>query len=407
MCGAVLSAAPREALARPAELDVALAIQTFRPHVGGAELQLERLLPHLAARGIHTEVMTRAVPGHARREPIAGSVVHRTALAGESPAASIAYVVGALAHVRRRRRQLALVHAHGALSPATIALGARRLGLPCLVTVLGTGPHGDLARVARKPLGAARARRLVASAWFAALSADARDELRAHGVPADRILALPNGVDVDVHRPADARERARLRATLGLAPDRFVAVFVGRLQPVKDVDTLLATARRLPALDLVVVGDGPERARLEAAARGLGLDGRVTFHGASARVPDVLRAADAFLLSSHGEGMSNALLEAMACGLPCLASRSVGGARELLAPGRGLLVADGDPAAWASAVQRLIARPGERAALGAAAAAHVASTLSLPAAADRLAAAYATIVRAEREGRGEREGRRP
>ena len=231
---------------------------------------------------------------------------------------------------------------------------------PILVTVLGTGEHGDLSRLARKPLGRTRAQLLFRWAWFAALSAEAGQELRARGVPPGRVLALPNGVDLDVHRPATAEERRRLRKRLGLPPDRFVASFVGRLHPVKDVDTLLAAAARVPELTLVVVGDGPERRRLEAKAHELGIESRVIFRGLSSDVADVLRASDAFLLSSHGEGMSNALLEAMACGLPCLASRSVGGAQELLGTGRGLLLADGDVSAWAMAIQRLLDEPALR-----------------------------------------------
>jgi L-malate glycosyltransferase len=396
MRGPVLSAGARE---RPAAgLRAAVAIQSFRPQIGGAELQLERLLPRLADRAISTEVLTRAVRGWPRREAIAGSVVHRTAVAGESPAAAIVYVVAALAHVARRRARIDLVHAHGALSPATIALGARLLGLPCLVTVLGTGQRGDLARLARKPLGRTRARLLSRSAWFAALSAEAREELLACGVPAERILVLPNGVDLDVYRPADDPERRVLRRALDLPSDRFLATFVGRLHPVKDVDTLLAATAGVPELELVIVGDGPERGRLEAKARRLGVAGRVTFRGATPRVVDVLRASDAFLLSSHGEGMSNALLEAMACGLPCLASRSVGGAPELLSDGRGLLLADGDAAAWSATLQRLVDDPALRTRLGSAAAGHVDAALSLDAAADRLARAYATIAGAPARG---------
>src|SRR5436190_6522816 len=199
-------------------LYAALAIQTFRPFIGGAELQLERLLPHLAERGVRTEVLTRAVQGTPQSERVAGSIVHRTRVCGESPLASIVYVAGALVHLLRRRSQIDLVHAHGALSPGTIALGARLLGLPCLVTVLGTGDWGDLARLARKPLGGMRARLLFRWGWFAALSAEAREELLARGVPADRIFTLPNGVDLRVHRPATAEQRARLREQLGLAP---------------------------------------------------------------------------------------------------------------------------------------------------------------------------------------------
>ena len=131
---------------------------------------------------------------------------------------------------------------------------------------------------------------------------------------------------------------------------------MGRLHPVKDVDTLLAASARLPELSLVVVGDGPERGRLEAKAAQLGVSDASSFWAQSSRVADVLRACDSFALSSHGEGMSNALLEAMACGLPCLVSRIRLEEHVSCSPhGRGLLVADGDPAAWTAAIERVAA----------------------------------------------------
>jgi glycosyltransferase involved in cell wall biosynthesis len=329
--------------------------------------------------------------GTPRTEPIPGTLIRRTPVAGESVLASLVYVTAAFGHLVRRRSSIDLVHAHGALSPATIALAGRLLGLPCLVTVLGTGPHGDLARLAGKPLGRVRTRVLFRFAWFAALSADARRELLERGVPPERVLDLPNGVDVDAYRPAAPHDRLALRERHGLPADGFVGTFVGRLHPVKDVDTLLGAAARVPALSLAIVGDGPERARLEAEAARLGLQGRVRFVGESAEVPELLRASDAFLLSTHGEGMSNALLEGMACGLPCLASRSVGGAAQLLEDGRGELLEDGNVDAWAAAVQRLVDEPGLRDSMGTAAASYVARELSLEAAADRLAQAYARI----------------
>jgi glycosyltransferase involved in cell wall biosynthesis len=312
-------------------------------------------------------------------------------VAGESPLASVVYVGVALGRLLRDRSRIDLVHAHGALSPATIALGARLAGLPSVVTVLGTGQHGDLARLVRKPLGRARARMLFRTAWFVALSDDAREELVGHGVPAERIRVIPNGVDIADHRPASADERTPLRDELGLPAGGFLGTFVGRLHPVKDVDTLLAATARVPELSLVVVGDGPDRGRLEMEAARLDVSDRVIFQGQSRRVPDLLRASDVFLLSSPGEGMSNALLEAMASGLPCLASRTVGGARELLANGRGLLVADGDVAAWAGAIRSVRDSPELASALGQAAAGHIAGSLSLESTADRLARAYAEI----------------
>ena len=127
---------------------------------------------------------------------------------GESPLAALVYVGAALAHLLRHRSRIDLVHAHGALSPATIALGGRLLGLPCLVTVLGAGPPGDLARLARKPLGRLRSRLLFRSAVFAALSTELREELIERGVAPERVLTLPNGVDLTVYRPA-GRRRAR------------------------------------------------------------------------------------------------------------------------------------------------------------------------------------------------------
>jgi glycosyltransferase involved in cell wall biosynthesis len=153
-------------------------------------------------------------------------------------------------------------------------------------------------------------------------------------------------------------------------PPRPRVVFTGRLHPQKNLDVLI---RAWPAVagatgaTLVLVGQGPERDRLEAEARALGVGDRVRFTGPVDDPADLLRAADVFVLPSVAEGMSNSLLEAMATALPCVAS-DIGGNHDLLAPeGAGVLVADGSPEGWAEALIGLLNDPARRQRLGAAA----------------------------------------
>jgi glycosyltransferase involved in cell wall biosynthesis len=368
---------------------VTMVIQSFAPIIGGAELQLERLLPYLAERGVEVTVLTRGHPKRPRSEAVAGGTVHRSPLAGRSAAASAVFVAGSLARFVRQRGSVDVVHTHGALSEGTIALGAALSGIPTVVMILRSGYWGDLERLLVKPLGARRMRALARRVSFIALSVESREELIAHGVPRARILVIPYGVDCSVYRPSDAEERAALRAELRL-PAGPLAVYIGRLTHVKRVDTVVEAAARADGLTLAVVGDGKERERLERLARERQVDERVHFVGFSDRVPDYLRTADLFVLPSRAEGMSNALLEAMACGLACVAT-PVSGSTELLRDGRGVLVDEGDVEAWGEALATLARDAPRRAALGEAAAAHVRDHLSIEQQADRLVDAYRSL----------------
>jgi glycosyltransferase involved in cell wall biosynthesis len=307
--------------------------------------------------------------------------------------ASIAYVGGALAGIVGRRGRIDVVHAHGALSPATIALGASFAGVPAVVTPLGAGAPGDLARVRRKPGGAWRLRQLAGRAHFVALSDELATELRALGAPPGRVHAIPNGFDAGVFRPPTAEERSRARDRVAIAGDRCCFVFVGRLHPVKQLDVVITALASVPDSDLLVVGDGPQREALQAHARTAGVGGRVHFAGARDDVVTYLHGADAFVLPSEAEGMSNALVEAMACGLPCLVTESISGTDALVGDGRGVPVVNDGADAWAKAMDAVrLDRPPARAA-GDAASRYVHATLSLDRTADRLAALYRELAR--------------
>ena len=217
-----------------------------------------------------------------------------------------------------------------------------------------------------------------------AISTRVAAELEKHGFPKERILVLPNAVDT-ARFGVGAASRAPGRP--------FVAVYVGRLVPEKDLTTLLAGWAQAFAgradVRLRLVGGGPLEAELRALADRLGVGGQVEFLGHRDQVEEVLAEAHVGVLPSRIEGLSNTLLEFMACGLPAIASR-VSGSEDFVRPGRnGWLHPVGDVAALAACLREAEALPAERLVeLGRNARADVESQASLPLVVGRLMELY-------------------
>jgi sugar transferase (PEP-CTERM/EpsH1 system associated) len=185
------------------------------------------------------------------------------------------------------------------------------------------------------------------------VSEDLREWLvRDVGVASERVECIPNGVDTRRFRPRRADE-ARLLPPGFLAPGGLAFGTAGRLAAIKDLPNVIRAFARVvtahPGARLAIVGDGEERAKCEALVREHRLERSVWLAGERSDVPQVLRALDVFVLGSRGEGMPNAVLEAMATGLPVVATR-VGGTPELVVPETGRLVPPGDPEALADAM---------------------------------------------------------
>jgi L-malate glycosyltransferase len=196
-------------------------------------------------------------------------------------------------------------------------------------------------------------------------SSAGKTQLEHEGVPANRIRVIPNGVTVERFTPVP-----------GVRPVRTI-VTVANLRAEKAHDVLLRAAARLspshPELSFVIAGDGPRAAELRAMSERLGVADRVRFVGHVDDVPSLLGAAQAFVLPSISEAFPNAVIEAMAAGLPVVAS-AVGGLLDLVDHGRtGLLVPPSDPEALAGAIAALVADPARAARIGAAAREDVAS----------------------------------
>lgn len=198
-----------------------------------------------------------------------------------------------------------------------------------------------------------------------------------------RAFVIPNAVDIarfGPHRGGDG------------APVEVVSV--GRLAPPKDFATLIDAVTQLPhgAVVVRILGDGPDRRRLEERCRTRGIEKWVRFEGMCADVARSLERADVFVLSSRSEGMPMSVLEAMAAGLPVVAS-DVGGVRELVDDENGRLVPPGDPDALARALADLVADPELRRGLGAAGRHRAATRFALDVWHDRHRNVYASLIR--------------
>jgi sugar transferase (PEP-CTERM/EpsH1 system associated) len=294
-----------------------------------------------------------------------------------------------------RALQPAIVHTRN-LAALETQPAARLAGVPVRV-------HGEHGWDVHDPDGTRRKYQWVRRAYrpfvhqYVALSRQIESYLRdAVGVPAERIRTICNGVDMrrfaacaasDADVEAAAARRAPLQAAPIACDEAFVVGTVGRLQAVKDQVLLLRAAARALAqqpqtrtrLRLVIVGDGPLRAQLQQSIDTLGLTDVAWLAGEQADVPAWLRAFDLFALPSRSEGISNTILEAMACGLPVVATR-VGGNAELVdAPTTGTLVPAGDECALADALLAALSDPAQARAQGAAGRRRVEQRFSLEA----------------------------
>jgi glycosyltransferase involved in cell wall biosynthesis len=220
-----------------------------------------------------------------------------------------------------------------------------------------------------------------------AVSEDLREHLAGEGFREGTTRVIYNGIDLG--RPPDSDARPRLRHELGVADETLVVGTIARLDPVKDLATLLQAVSRLSRelpVALVVVGDGAERDTLAALANTLGIADRVALMGHRDDAREWLRACDIYVNSSISEGVSLTILEAMAAELPVIATR-VGGTPEVVTADCGRLVPSRNVDALTSALRELALDAGARRALGRAGRFRVEQLFTL----DRMVADYRRV----------------
>jgi glycosyltransferase involved in cell wall biosynthesis len=350
-------------------------ILSYHPLIGGAEIQARRLASYQRKQGMQVCVIARrclAEPGERTwpaYELIDDIPLYRVPVWGREHLAALTYVISGLRQLVLLRHRYQVIHAHMLAAPALLGGLAGRLLDKVVVAKASAGGfrvRSNISDLHRSPLR----RRLLVDTLdrVLAINREIGTELEGLGFPPEQIAYVPNGIDVHEFAPAPAPPD-RYRQRLGLPVDGPAMVYVGRLRPSKNLSPLLESLALLrdqfPTLYLVVVGAGEVRPYLEALVETLGLGGRAFFVGAVSDVRPYLHASDVFVRSSLKEGLSNAMLEAMATGLPVVAT-TVGGALDLIQPGENglLLPTDPTPEQIARTLRPLIGDPGLRQAMG-------------------------------------------
>jgi glycosyltransferase involved in cell wall biosynthesis len=319
----------------------------FPPEVGGLESHAYYLCRELVRQGHFVTMMTsRSRPGLPDRENMDGvDVVRKWFPENRTPAGWAGHTAATIPHFLRLAKRADVLHAQTFASAVPGMLAKRRLGLPLVVTL----HTSHFLKLAQKPAWKPVLRRIIRSAdWLLAASEEIRD-VALSLYPHRRAEALTNGVDTEMFVPAERtpRQKPKLLVPRRLFHKNGVEYFIRALPLV----------RREVDVDAVLVGDGPEREKLERLAAELGVADAVTFLGKrpNDEMPALVADADVAIFPSLMEATSVAALEAMSCGVPVAASR-VGGLPEIVDETVGTLFEAADPESQAAAIVALLKR---------------------------------------------------
>ena len=379
-------------------LRILIVSQQFRPIVGGYERAAERLAAELGREGHDVTVIAeRREKSWPRTESAQGYKLHRLWCIYRpgwhmlSSLFSFARFLIAHGH----QYQVFHIQQYGKHAALTVAIG-RALSRVVVLRTTSTRADG----ISQVLDGGSPLVRLVAAlhrkvdACIATTSWGLEEVIR-FGIPADRAVLIPNGVDTSEFAPAGRLEAASGKRRLGIS-GALMVLSCGRLEDAKNplglVDAWRHVQEVAPQAVLVLVGDGSLRKAVEERIRVLGLSAVVVMAGEQSTVLPWYQAADIFVLPSRHEGLSNALLEAMSCGLPVVSTMVSGSADIFAECDVGELVEVGSDTAIADGIKRLLADPERRAACGARARRYAEAKFSIESVARQTATLYQRLL---------------
>ena len=307
----------------------------FPPDYGGAAHQALHLCHKLLQRGVSVSVITGYKGSRVISERVEGVPVTRVPLPRRLGLGVLPFYIQLLRLLIVRRHEYDLIHAHVLHHHAYVGfLVGRLLGKPAIAKIALMG-HDDPASLRYRRMGSIQIWLMRYASMLVVTTQEMAEAVTAFGWPAQRMARIPNGVDIECFRPVTGAVRDVLRARLGIPSDALVVTYLGVINQRKGIHTLAQAWVRVkqvqPQALLLLVGprskdddrgiDEGYVKEVEAALGGSDVKPSIRFTGQVSDPEAWLQASDIFVFPSEGEGMPNALLEAMACGLPFVATR--------------------------------------------------------------------------------------
>jgi glycosyltransferase involved in cell wall biosynthesis len=318
-------------------------IRYFYPFIGGTEKQALALASRVVKKGIPVTIVTsRFEMAWPRSEFMEGVQIVRLSSPRVKGLGALIFLACLVSYLVKHRKQFSHIHTFqiGYTSFMAILI-SHLLKKPSLLKVASSGTGGDVQKARQTPWGRLFLAVAKKASQLIAVSTAVEEELMAEDVNPVQLSRISNGVDVEAFKPGE--DKSRLRKVLQL-PDKKTIIYTGRLSAEKGVDFLVRSFSKVAGrrdCQLIIIGDGPEREYLLQLLDNSCRDASVHLLTSTDDVAGYLNASDLFILPSRFEGLSNSLLEAMACALPVISTR-VGGSTDIIEQGSNGLLIDTD-----------------------------------------------------------------
>lgn len=330
-------------------------LTSFYPLMGGAEKQAQRLSMELINRGHKVTVLTRLSDKNLKNIDFVGGIeIIRLKVLKKGVMAPLSFLLQCIFYVLKNRRDIDIIHAHSLKANGFIAaLCTKLFKIPSIAKIAGGGNENGCEAKRMYMAGGMKKQRLLFMKKhlnkFIAISNSIKKDLLDIHIPEEKIIFLPNGINI---QPDNCKDKMELKRKLKLPLDKNIFLFAGRFEFVKGIDILLKawnnTSNNFREQSiLVLLGQGSVNIKNYSNEHSIQVMGKVD------NVQEYMKAADFFVLPSRYEGISNALLEAIICKLPVIASK-VGGNVDILDNNNGFIFNKDDDKALTKLFEEVI-----------------------------------------------------